>query len=93
MLVSFITVIKNFIQGESPHNDNKLVYSSTVIQMFTFLYQNCPNFCNLCHTEEFITYLFCVLVPLDVMELSTVKDESSLSPPFYDMHAGMSFRI
>ncbi|KAL3982042.1 Beige/BEACH domain family protein [Acanthocheilonema viteae] len=72
--------------GESPHDDNKLVYSSTVIQMFTFLYQNCPNFCNLCHTEEFITYLFCVLVPLNVMESSTIKDENSLSPSFYDMH-------
>ncbi|VDN90901.1 unnamed protein product [Brugia pahangi] len=72
---------------ESPHNDNRLVYSSTVIQMFTFLYQNCPNFCNLCHTEEFITYLFCVLVPLDVMESSTIRDENSLSPPSYDMHA------
>uniref|UniRef100_A0A1I7VIR8 WD repeat and FYVE domain-containing protein 3 n=1 Tax=Loa loa TaxID=7209 RepID=A0A1I7VIR8_LOALO len=72
---------------ESPHDDNKLVYSSTVIQMFTFLYQNCSNFCNLCHTEEFITYLFCVLIPLDVMESNTVRDENSLSPPFYDMHA------
>ncbi|OZC09884.1 hypothetical protein X798_02990 [Onchocerca flexuosa] len=73
--------------GESPHSDDKLVYSSAVIQMFTFLYQNCSNFCNLCHTEEFVTYLFCVLVPLDVMESSTVKDDNSLSPPFYDMHA------
>ncbi|KAM3726430.1 WD repeat and FYVE domain-containing protein [Dirofilaria immitis] len=71
--------------GESLRDD-KLLYSSTVIQMFTFLYQNCPNFCNLCHTEEFITYLFCALVPLDIMGSSTTKDENSASSPFCDVH-------
>ncbi|MCP9266082.1 WD repeat and FYVE domain-containing protein 3 [Dirofilaria immitis] len=36
--------------------------------------------------QEFITYLFCALVPLDIMGSSTTKDENSASSPFCDVH-------
>lgn len=58
--------------------------------MFTFLYQNCPSFCNLCHTEEFIICLFSVLIPLDVMESCMQKDENSPSPTINNMQTGSS---
>ncbi|VDN02986.1 unnamed protein product [Thelazia callipaeda] len=77
-IIPLLSMVRASIHAnEEVCDEYKLVYSSTVIQLFTFLYQNCPNFCSLCHTEEFITSLFCVLIPVDVMESGATKDANS----------------